>query len=102
MKTPTLRNILIAVAILAVLAGLTFSLTRPKPIAVVVAVVETGKVETTVANTRAGSVTACRRAKLAPPLGGRIDKLLVHDIFEGGHRWHGEVSVPWLKARMGA
>ncbi len=90
MKTPTLRNILIAVAILAVLAGLTFSLTRPKPIAVVVAVVETGKVETTVANTRAGSVTACRRAKLAPPLGGRIDKLLVR---EGDRVKAGQVLV---------
>ncbi len=90
MKTPALRNILIAVAVLAVLAGLTFALTRPKPIAVTVAAVETGKVETTVANTRAGSVTACRRAKLAPPLGGRIDKLLVR---EGDRVKAGQVLV---------
>lgn len=90
MKTPALRNILIAVAVLAVLAGLTFALTRPKPIAVAVAAVETGKVETTVANTRAGSVTACRRAKLAPPLGGRIDKLLVR---EGDRVKTGQVLV---------
>ncbi|PWB40544.1 MAG: efflux RND transporter periplasmic adaptor subunit [Rhodocyclales bacterium] len=90
MKTPALRNILIAVAVLAVLAGLTFALTRPKPIAVTVAAVETGKVETTVANTRAGSVTACRRAKLAPPLGGRIDKLLVR---EGDRVKTGQVLV---------
>jgi HlyD family secretion protein len=33
----------------------------------------------TVANTRAGSVSACRRAKLAPPLGGRIEKLAVRE-----------------------
>ncbi len=90
MKTPALRNILIAVAVFAVLAGLTFALTRPKPIAVTVAAVETGKVETTVANTRAGSVTACRRAKLAPPLGGRIDKLLVR---EGDRVKTGQVLV---------
>jgi len=77
MKMPALRTVLIVVAVLAVLAGLTFALTRPKPIAVAVAAVETGKVETTVANTRAGSVTACRRARLAPPLGGRIEKLHV-------------------------
>jgi dienelactone hydrolase len=32
----------------------------------------------------------------------KADKLLVHDVFPGGHRWHGAVSVPWLKARMGA
>jgi HlyD family secretion protein len=51
--------------------------TRPEPIAVVVAAADVGRVEATVANTRAGSVEACRRAKLAPPLGGRIDKLTV-------------------------
>lgn len=77
MKIPALRSIVIAAVVLAVLAGLTFSLTRPKPIAVTVAAAEPGRVETTVANTRAGSVAACRRAKLAPPMGGRIDKLLV-------------------------
>jgi HlyD family secretion protein len=90
MKTPALRTVLIVVAVLAVLAGLTYSLTRPKPIAVTVAAVETGKVETTVANTRAGSVAACRRAKLAPPLGGRIDKLLVR---EGDRVKAGQVLV---------
>lgn len=88
--TPLLRRGLIAAAVLAVLAALTFSLTRPKPIAVAVAAVDTGKVETTVANTRAGSVTACRRAKLAPPLGGRIDKLLVR---EGDRVKAGQVLV---------
>ena len=31
------------------------------------------------ANTRAGSVAACRRAKLATPLGGRIEKLMVRE-----------------------
>jgi HlyD family secretion protein len=88
--TPLLRRGLIAAAVVAVLAALTFSLTRPKPIAVAVAAVDTGKVETTVANTRAGSVTACRRAKLAPPLGGRIDKLLVR---EGDRVKTGQVLV---------
>ncbi len=47
--------------------------------AVLLAVAETGRVETTVANTRAGSVAACRRAKLATPLGGRIEKLMVRE-----------------------
>ena len=88
--TPLLRRGLVAAAVIAVLAALTFSLTRPKPIAVAVAAVDTGKVETTVANTRAGSVTACRRAKLAPPLGGRIDKLLVR---EGDRVKTGQVLV---------
>ncbi len=90
-RPPTLlRNLLIAAVVLAVLAGLTFSLTRPKPIAVTVAAAEPGRVETTVANTRAGSVAACRRAKLAPPMGGRIDKLLVR---EGDRVKAGQVLV---------
>jgi HlyD family secretion protein len=54
-----------------------WNFTRPEPVAVVVAPVASGRVETTVANTRAGSVMACRRSKLAPPLGGRIDRLAV-------------------------
>ncbi len=90
MKIPALRSIVIAAVFLAVLAGLTFSLTRPKPIAVTVAAAEPGRVETTVANTRAGSVAACRRAKLAPPMGGRIDKLLVR---EGDRVKAGQVLV---------
>ena len=38
-----------------------------------------GMVEATVANTRAGTVKACRRARLAPPSGGQIARLLVHE-----------------------
>ena len=41
--------------------------------------VETGEVELTVANTRAGTVKACRRAKLAPTMGGQISRLPVSE-----------------------
>lgn len=37
--------------------------------------VERGSVEATVANTRAGTVKACRRAQLSPALGGQISQL---------------------------
>jgi HlyD family secretion protein len=47
-------------------------LTRPKPIAVAVQEAEIGTVEASVANTRAGSVKARRRARLAPAIGGQI------------------------------
>lgn len=66
------------VIVLALAAGAAWYATRPKPVAVAVAQATIGRVETTVANTRAGSVLACRRAKLAPPAGGRIEKLNVH------------------------
>ena len=52
---------------------------RPQPIVVRVQVVDTGPVEKTVANTRAGTVKACRRAKLAPSIGGQIASLEVRE-----------------------
>ena len=69
-----LAIVLIVVAGAAAAAWLA---TRPKPVLVAGAEADIGRVETTVANTRAGSVSACRRAKLAPPAGGRIEKLSV-------------------------
>ncbi len=70
-------KLLLAVAVAAGIAGTVLYAGRPKPVAVTVAAVEPGRVETTVANTRAGSVAACRRAKVAPPAGGRIERLPV-------------------------
>ena len=51
---------------------------REKPIRVSVKDAEVGVVEATVTNTRAGSVKARRRARLAPAVGGRIATLNVH------------------------
>jgi HlyD family secretion protein len=63
---------LIYLAIVAAVAGAIWYSTREAPVAVVVAPVERGTVEETVANTRAGTVKACRRTKLSPSLGGQI------------------------------
>ncbi|MCJ8502533.1 efflux RND transporter periplasmic adaptor subunit [Desulfatitalea alkaliphila] len=52
--------------------------TRPEPVAVAVRQVDLGTVERTVANTRAGTIKACRRAKLSPSVGGQIAYLPVH------------------------
>ena len=75
------RWLLRALVVIAIVAAAAYAwrVTRPAPLAVVLAVAEPGRVETTVANTRAGSVSACRRAKLATPLGGRIEKLAVRE-----------------------
>ena len=64
-------------AALLLLAVAAWYFTRPEPIRVQLAKVERGMVEATVSNTRAGTVKACRRAKLAPPAGGQIAHLLV-------------------------
>jgi HlyD family secretion protein len=70
-----LRRILIIIFIVGMgVAGILY-LTREKPVLVAVAEVDRGRVEASVANTRSGTVKACRRAKLAPPLGGQIAKL---------------------------
>ena len=66
-----------AVAVLILLAFAAWHFTRPKPISVVLRKVERGVVEATVSNTRAGTIKACHRAKLAPPAGGQISKLKV-------------------------
>jgi len=51
--------------------------TRPAPLSVQLTRVERGLVEATVSNTRAGTVKACRRAKLSAPAGGQIAHLRV-------------------------
>ncbi len=68
---------------LAVILAIGFAIwysTKPKPVEVSVKPAESGDVEQTVANTRAGTVKACRRAKLSPGIGGQIATL---DIKEG-------------------
>lgn len=75
----TQRNIVLVILVVAVLAAAAQWLRRPKPISVVVAEVKRGPVAATVSNTRAGTVDACNRAKLAPPMGGQIAKLPVKE-----------------------
>ncbi len=75
-----MKRFQLIIILLIVVAGLVFGikyLTRKKPVAVVVQDVSTGLVEYTVSNTRAGSVKARHRAKLAPAIGGQIDTLNV-------------------------
>lgn len=71
------RYLLIVIAV--VLAGaFAWWYSRPAPVSVEVAAVGRGPVEATVANTRAGTVEACRRSKLSPAVGGQIATLDVH------------------------
>ena len=63
--------------VLLLLAAATWHFTRSEPVRVQLAKVERGTVEATVSNTRAGTIKACRRAKLAPTVGGQIAQLQV-------------------------
>ncbi len=74
-----LRRWALILLLAAVIAAAAWYFTRPKPVEVALAKVDRGLVERTVANTRAATVTACRRAKLAPQAGGQIARLLVRE-----------------------
>lgn len=52
---------------------------RREPVAVTLATADQGRIERTVANTRAGTVKACQRARIAPATGGQIEKLAVRE-----------------------
>ncbi len=68
---------------------------RPDPVAVSLWTVQRGRVEATVANTRAGTVRAKRRARLAPSAGGLVSKLHVR---EGDSVQEGQVLLElWNK-----
>ncbi len=71
-----------ALVVLAIVAAGVFLVryfTKPQPVAVVLAAVERGEVQATVSNTRAGTVKACRRSKLAPATGGQVARLSVRE-----------------------
>lgn len=53
--------------------------TRSQPVNVSVVEVDYGDVQSTVSNTRAGTVDACRRAGMSPSLGGQIASLPVRE-----------------------
>jgi HlyD family secretion protein len=73
------KKLLITIGLIAMVVVFIWYSSRPKPIEVTVAAVEKGKVEQTVANTRAGTVKACRRAKLSPGIGGQISLLNIKE-----------------------
>lgn len=79
------KYVLLAAFAAAVVAIIWYS-TLPKPISVTTARVTYGEVRATVANTRAGTVHACRRARLAPSIGGQIERLDARegDVVEAG------------------
>lgn len=70
------RILLIAIVIISI--PVIWWLSRPDPVPVKLHTVEQGTVEDTVANTRTGTITACRRAQIVPIISGRVEKLLIN------------------------
>jgi HlyD family secretion protein len=75
MSSRTARRLLVLLGVAALVAAARLWLFAPERIPVRVASAETGRVEETVTNSRAGTVKARRRAKLAPEIGGRVVEL---------------------------
>jgi len=102
------RTSLIIGGAVVVLAVGAFHAMRPEAIAVEVAPVERGVVSETVTNTRAGSIEACLRARLAPPSGGQIARLPVEkgDRVKAGEvlleLWHEDIKAQLLLAERDA
>lgn len=103
MSTFSPRRWLLRLLLPLVLAGSAYVLWRyygqDDPIEVSVESAALGRVEATVANTRAGTVKACRRAKLAPQGGGQIAKLWVS---EGDRVKAGQVLLELWNADLAA
>ena len=74
-----MKRIALLAALVVVALTAAWFLSRPDPVAVTLVAAERGPVAATVANTRAGTVDACRRAGLSPALGGQIANLPVKD-----------------------
>ena len=98
-ESKILFRFVIFTLIVALLSYAVWFATRPKPIEVQLATIIRGTVESTVVNTRAGTVKACRRAKLAPATGGQIVKL---EVKEGERVKQGQMLLEIWNSELAA
>lgn len=105
MPVKRIRLFITLFIIVAVIAALFVWLSRDKPVEVIVKQVDVGKVQETVANTRAGTIEACRRAGISPSIGGQISSLPVTegDLVEKGQvlmeLWNVDIMAQYQLAR---
>lgn len=79
MSSSLVRRLLLVLVVLGVVAAGVWWLKQPKPIPVQFKEIDRGRVESSIANTRAGTVEACLRTKLSATMGGRIEVLAVKE-----------------------
>jgi HlyD family secretion protein len=85
-----MRRIIIILVLISGIGAAFWWFNRQQPINVALVEVARGKVESSVANTRAGSVEACLRTRLSPISGGRIAFL---GVKKGDHVKKGQVLL---------
>ena len=89
-----IKKIIILILFIA-LIGFIWMLNKPKILSVQTQAVSTGLTQDTVVNTRAGTITACQRSKLALAMGGQIADIKVQ---EGQQVKHGDILLSlWNK-----
>jgi len=79
MLNKSYRLLVFVISVIAIGAALFTWFGRAKPVEVVVKPIAYGKVQKTVANTRAGTIKACRRAGISPSIGGQIATMPVKE-----------------------
>jgi HlyD family secretion protein len=79
MSSTLIRRLLMGLLAICLLGAGIWWAKRPKPISVVLTEINQGRVESSIANTRAGTVEACMRTKLSATMGGRIEVLAVKE-----------------------
>lgn len=77
-----MKKLILSLGLLILIGAGLYVLNRPVPIEVRLVDVQQGTVEQIAANSRAGTIRACRRSRLSMPQGGRVARLLVD---EGDH-----------------
>lgn len=85
-----MRRILIFIGFILLIVTSVWYFTKPVPISVTLFDVQSGLVESSVSNTRAGSIEACLRTRLSPIIGGRIAYL---GVKKGDHVKKGQVLI---------
>ncbi|WP_114327554.1 efflux RND transporter periplasmic adaptor subunit [Candidatus Colwellia aromaticivorans] len=67
------------ILVLLIMIALYYWLSKPEVLTVSIINADIGKVEQTISNTRAGTVTSCQRAKMSFPIGGQIKSISVEE-----------------------
>jgi HlyD family secretion protein len=102
------RTLYVVGGVVLATVALAALVSRPDPLAVETVIASRGMVAETVTNTRAGTVKACQRARLAPPSGGQIARLPVKkgDRVQAGQvlleLWNDDVRAELLLAERDA
>lgn len=104
MHKKRIRLVITILLIIVAIAALLMWLGSEQPVEVLVKPVGVGVVQETVANTRAGTIEACRRAGISPSIGGQISSLPVKegDFVEQGQvlmvLWNDDMQAQYVLA----